>query len=53
MDGTYHGNPAILNYNPNSGLVVVQSPSGEFVSGWKLSEGQKQNVLDRGKLGGG
>lgn len=53
IDGTYRGNPAILNYNPNTGLVVVQSPSGEFVSGWKLSRQQAQNVLDQGKLGGG
>ncbi|MFJ4658038.1 colicin D domain-containing protein [Nocardia sp. NPDC088792] len=51
--GTYRGNPAILNYNPDSGLVVVQSPSGEFVSGWKLSPAQAKYVLEQGKLGGG
>lgn len=53
IGGTYHGQPAILNYNPNTGLVVVQKPTGEFVSGWRLSPGQVKNVLERGKLGGG
>lgn len=53
IDGTYRGNPAILNYNPKTGLVVVQSPTGEFVSGWKLSQAQADNVLHQGKLGGG
>lgn len=53
INGTYHGNPAILNYNPNTGLVVVQSPTGEFVSGWRASAGQVENILQRGKLGGG
>jgi Colicin D len=53
IGGTYHGQPAILNYNPNTGLVVVQKPTGEFVSGWRLSPGQVKNVLERGQLGGG
>ncbi|MCA1705123.1 MAG: hypothetical protein LC808_18425, partial [Actinobacteria bacterium] len=53
IGGTYHGQPAILNYNPNTGLVVVQKPTGEFVSGWRLSPGQVMNVLKYGKLGGG
>lgn len=51
--GTYRGNPAILNYNATSRLVVVQSPDGAFVSGWQLSEAQLQNVMTRGGLGGG
>jgi Colicin D len=51
--GTYRGNSAILNYNPESSLVVVQSPSGGFVSGWQMSQEQLQNVIERGSLGGG
>jgi hypothetical protein len=51
--GTYRGDPAILNYNPESRLVVVQSPSGEFISGWQMSEQQLLNVIERGSLGGG
>lgn len=53
INGTYRGNPAILNYNPNNGLVVVQSPAGEFISGWRVSPGQAGNILNQGKLGGG
>jgi Colicin D len=50
IQGTYRGQPAILNYNPDSGLCVIQSPDGRFISGWKLSPGQVQNVLTRGSL---
>jgi len=51
--GTYRGNPAILNYDPESRLVVVQTPSGEFVSGWQMSEQQLLNIIERKSLGGG
>lgn len=51
--GTYRGNPAILNYNPSTGTVVVQSPTGEFISGWRVSQAQATNILSHGKLGGG
>jgi hypothetical protein len=53
ISGTYRGNPAIINYNPQSGLVVVQKPTGEFVSGWQMSPAQLQNVMTSGSLGGG
>ncbi|MBP1819327.1 PPE domain-containing protein [Mycobacterium sp. OAE908] len=51
--GTYRGDPAILNYNPSTGTVVVQSPTGEFISGWRVSQAQATNILNQGKLGGG
>jgi hypothetical protein len=50
IDGMYRGDPAIINYNPSSNLVVVQKPTGEFVSGWKLGDKQAQYVLETGKL---
>jgi hypothetical protein len=50
IQGTYRGQPAILNYDPDSGLCVIQSPDGRFISGWKLSSGQAQNLLTRGSL---
>jgi hypothetical protein len=50
INGTYRGDPAIINYNPNTGLAVIQNPSGEFVSGWRLSPEQAMNVLQRGSL---
>jgi Colicin D len=53
INGTYRGDPAILNYNPNSGLCVIETPDGKFVSGWKLSDSQINNVVSQGKLGGG
>jgi hypothetical protein len=51
--GTYRGEPAILNYDPATRLVVVQSPSGDFVSGWRMSSAQLQNVEQQRSLGGG
>lgn len=51
--GTYRGNPAILNYNPSTGTVVVQSPTGEFISAWRVSQAQATNIVNHGKLGGG
>lgn len=53
IQGTFRGQPAILNYNPASGLCVIQSPDGKFISGWKLDAGQAENVTNRGTLGGG
>jgi hypothetical protein len=53
IQGTYRGQPAILNYNPDTGVCVIQSPDGSFISGWKLSPIQVQNVLGTGALGGG
>jgi hypothetical protein len=50
IDCIYRGDPAIINYNPNTGLAVIQKPSGEFVSGWRLSPEQATNVLQRGSL---
>lgn len=51
--GTYRGRSAILSFNPESRLVVVQAPDGAFVSGWRMSEAQFENVITRGSLGGG
>jgi hypothetical protein len=50
ISGIYKGDPAIINYNPDSGLAVIQKPNGEFVSGWRLDLDQTRNVLDRGSL---
>jgi len=51
--GTYHNKPAILSYNPDTRVVVVQKPSGAFWSSWRMSKGQLWNVEHRGSLGGG
>ncbi|ORB86580.1 hypothetical protein B1987_25580 [Mycobacterium kansasii] len=52
IQGTYRGQPAMLNYNPKSGLYVIQIPDRRFISGWKLSPEQAAYVLNEGKLGG-
>lgn len=57
IDGIYNRGAgkqqATLNYNPKSGLCVVQKPTGEFITGWKLSPAQPENVAERGTLDGG
>ncbi|MCV6983993.1 hypothetical protein H7H78_00535 [Mycobacterium shinjukuense] len=45
--------PAILNYNPNSRLCVIQTTDGKFVSAFELSPAQIENVVNKGALGGG
>lgn len=51
--GTYRGDPAVLNYNAVTRQVVVQQPSGAFVTGFQMSRGQLANVIARQSLGGG
>jgi hypothetical protein len=53
IEGLYRGDAAIFNYNATTGLVVVQSTDGAFVSGWRVTETQARYILEQGKLGGG
>jgi hypothetical protein len=50
INGTYRGQPAVLNYNPDSGICIIEGFDGSFQSGWKLSPEQAWNVLNRGSL---
>ena len=50
INGSYRGDPAIINYHPNTGLAVIQKPNGEFVSGWRLGDRQVRSVLESGVL---
>jgi hypothetical protein len=50
IQGTYRGQSVIHYLNPNTGLNVISSPSGHFISGWKLNPAQLQNVLKHGGL---
>jgi hypothetical protein len=50
INGTYRGQPVIHYLNPNTGLNVISSPTGQFISGWKLNSTQLQNVLQHGDL---
>jgi RHS repeat-associated protein len=50
INGTYRGQPVIHYLNPHTGLNVISSPTGQFISGWKLNPEQLQNVITRGSL---
>jgi hypothetical protein len=50
IQGTYRGQPVTHFLNPTTGLNVMKKPSGEFWSGWKLSEEQLMNLRSRGSL---
>lgn len=51
IEGTYRGNQAVIHYlNPGTGLNVMTSKSGEFISGWRLSAAQLRNLLERGNV---
>jgi RHS repeat-associated protein len=50
ISGTYRGNPVTHHLDTKTGLNVITKPSGEFVSGWKLSPAQFQHVISSGKL---
>ncbi|HEX8576646.1 MAG TPA: colicin D domain-containing protein [Flavobacterium sp.] len=50
INGTYRGQSVIHYLNPNNGLNVITTPSGQFLSGWKLNPLQLENVLNRGSL---
>jgi hypothetical protein len=50
IQGTYRGQSVIHYVNPNTGLNVISSPSGQFISGWRLNPAQLQNVLKHGGL---
>lgn len=51
--GTFRGENVIHNVDPLTGLNVIQRESGEFLSGFRLSERQLEHVLTNGNLGGG
>ncbi|MEO0460585.1 MAG: colicin D domain-containing protein [Myxococcota bacterium] len=48
--GQYRGKPAIHFLDPETGLNVVTDTAGNFVTGWKLSVQQLEDVLTRGWL---
>ena len=50
IKGTYRGNPVIHFVDSDTGLNVISTLSGEFISGWKLNFNQLQNILKRGSL---
>ncbi len=53
IKGKYHTKEVTHYYNPKTKLNVIQNNSGEFISGWKLSDKQIRHIELNGKLGGG
>lgn len=53
IKGEYRGQSVIHHVDSQTGLNVIQKESGEFLSGWRLSQDQLRHVLSTGKLGGG
>lgn len=55
IPGEYtRGNIQVVHYlDKTTGVNVMKDLDGNFVSGWKLSTEQLNNVLKTGKLGGG
>jgi hypothetical protein len=50
IEGTYRGDPVIHYVDPATGRNVMTDRNGNFLSAWKLSAGQLQNVTERGSL---
>jgi hypothetical protein len=50
IEGTYHKQPVIHFLDPTTGLNVMADVAGNFISGWRLSAAQLQNVLTHGGL---
>jgi hypothetical protein len=50
IPGTYRGTISVIhNVDPATGLDVMQSPTGNLISGWRLNPQQLWNVLTRGR----
>jgi hypothetical protein len=52
VHGTYlHGNiPARFHVNPNTGLTVVSRMNGKFITGFRASSAQINDILTNFKL---
>jgi len=50
IKGTLHGKPVIHYLNPKTGLNVVSSRSGTFITGYKISSKQIKHVLKHGGI---
>ncbi|WP_158277483.1 colicin D domain-containing protein [Opitutus sp. ER46] len=53
IQGTYRKMPAVHYLDGKTRLNVISTPSGEFWTGWRLSDQQFRHVSTTGNLGGG
>jgi len=50
IGGTYRGNAVTHYLDRSTGLNVIADPSGNYVSGWRLSDEQLSGVASTGRL---
>ncbi|KON63250.1 filamentous hemagglutinin [Komagataeibacter europaeus] len=51
IQGLYRGKQQVVNYfNPENGLNVMTKTDGTFISGWRLTQPQIENILRSGNL---
>lgn len=50
IQGAYRKQPVTHHIDPASGLNVMSDPAGNLISGWRLSQAQRRNVLKHGGL---
>jgi RHS repeat-associated protein len=50
MSGTYRAVPVTHFFNPATGVNVIATPGGKYISAWTLSTDQLQNLILRGSL---
>jgi hypothetical protein len=48
--GTYRGYPVLHYVSEKTGIIVITTRKGAYISGWKLNPKQLENVLTRGSL---
>jgi hypothetical protein len=48
--GEYRGNPAIINYNPATGVAVFETPAGQYVTTFRLTDRQMASFFNSGKV---
>ena len=51
--GKYHVKDVVHYYNPKTNINVMKGTDGQFISGWKLTGGQRENLKAISKIGGG
>jgi hypothetical protein len=50
ISGTYRGAPVTHYFNPATGVNVIATPAGGYVSGWQLGAAQLENLLRSGAV---
>jgi hypothetical protein len=51
--GWYHDEPAILNYNTDTRLLVIEHVDGTFWSGWRMGPAALRHAIIDRRIGGG